>query len=91
MTPGRSGGQDLRQFLGGAASPAHVMVGAEFGKFSSHRRVHSAALAKETVLFMYEDIGRHNAVDKVLGAMCLRQLETTDSCLVLSAGYLRKL
>jgi len=46
--------------------------------------VHSAALAKETVLFMYEDIGRHNAVDKVLGAMCLRQLETTDSCLVLS-------
>ncbi|NLI91677.1 MAG: formate dehydrogenase accessory sulfurtransferase FdhD [Peptococcaceae bacterium] len=46
--------------------------------------VHCAALVKEAVICMYEDIGRHNAVDKVLGALCIEGLETKDTFLMLS-------
>jgi FdhD protein len=33
---------------------------------------------------MYEDIGRHNAVDKVLGYAFLNEINTEDKCLLLS-------
>lgn len=47
--------------------------------------VHGAALADHTgLLFMYEDIGRHNAVDKVLGRAFLDEINTSDKCLLLS-------
>jgi len=47
--------------------------------------VHSAALADSTdLLVMYEDIGRHNAVDKVLGYAFLNRIVTGDKCLLLS-------
>jgi len=47
--------------------------------------VHGAALADNSgLLFMFEDIGRHNAVDKVLGKAFLNELETSDKCLLLS-------
>ncbi len=47
--------------------------------------VHSAALAYgESFLFFYEDIGRHNTVDKILGTIILQQISTEDKCLVLS-------
>lgn len=47
--------------------------------------VHSAALADHAdLLFMYEDIGRHNAVDKVLGRAFLNEISTSDKCLLLS-------
>lgn len=47
--------------------------------------VHSAALASSTgLLARYEDIGRHNAVDKVLGYALLNEIDTSDKCLVLS-------
>lgn len=47
--------------------------------------VHSAILADQTeIFFMYEDIGRHNAVDKVLGRALLDGISTADKCLVLS-------
>lgn len=46
--------------------------------------VHSAALAGESMILFYEDIGRHNAVDKVLGAMILQEVDTIDKCLILS-------
>jgi len=47
--------------------------------------VHSAALADSTgMLCMYEDIGRHNAVDKVLGHALLNGISTDDKCLLLS-------
>lgn len=47
--------------------------------------VHSAALADSSdMLCMYEDIGRHNAVDKVLGHAFLNNINTDDKCLLLS-------
>jgi FdhD protein len=47
--------------------------------------VHSAALADGSgLLSMYEDIGRHNAVDKVLGHAFLNQISLDDKCLLLS-------
>lgn len=47
--------------------------------------VHSAALADEKdLLVMYEDIGRHNAVDKVMGYAFLNRINTKDKCLLLS-------
>jgi len=47
--------------------------------------VHGAALANHSgLLFMFEDIGRHNAVDKVLGKAFLNEINTSDKCLLLS-------
>ncbi|HEX3012630.1 MAG TPA: formate dehydrogenase accessory sulfurtransferase FdhD [Syntrophomonadaceae bacterium] len=47
--------------------------------------VHSAALADHSgLLIMFEDIGRHNAIDKVLGRAFLDEMATEDKCLVLS-------
>lgn len=47
--------------------------------------VHSAALGDDVrLLAMFDDIGRHNAVDKVLGFALLNQVATGDKCLLLS-------
>lgn len=47
--------------------------------------VHSAALADQNnLLCMYEDIGRHNAVDKVVGHAFLNGISPQDKCLLLS-------
>lgn len=47
--------------------------------------VHSAALGNQSrLLVRYEDIGRHNAVDKVLGYAFLNGIPLKDKCLVLS-------
>lgn len=47
--------------------------------------VHSAALADESGLIVhYEDIGRHNAIDKVLGYALLNEISTHNKCLLLS-------
>lgn len=47
--------------------------------------VHSAALADHNgTLVRYEDIGRHNAVDKVIGHAFLKQIPLYDKCLLLS-------
>ena len=47
--------------------------------------VHSAGMAaNKELLFRYEDIGRHNAVDKVIGEAFLKQISFHDKCLLLS-------
>lgn len=47
--------------------------------------VHSAALADESgIIIHYEDIGRHNAVDKVLGYAFLNEIYPGNKCLLLS-------
>ena len=54
-----------------AAVPSTVLGGQ--GLFSTTGAVHAAAAfdASGTVLLTREDVGRHNAVDKVVGAMLL--------------------
>ncbi|MFH2138551.1 MAG: formate dehydrogenase accessory sulfurtransferase FdhD [Candidatus Omnitrophota bacterium] len=48
--------------------------------------VHSAALAQgENILVIREDIGRHNALDKILGYALMNKIELNDK-LVLSSG-----
>lgn len=47
--------------------------------------LHSAALADEAgIIVHFEDIGRHNAVDKSLGYAFLNELSTNNKCLLLS-------
>lgn len=47
--------------------------------------VHSAGLgAQDSLLVRFEDIGRHNAVDKVFGHAILNRIPLHDKCLVLS-------
>jgi FdhD protein len=48
--------------------------------------VHSAALCDTTSILVFsEDIGRHNAMDKVFGECLLKDI-ATDDCLVITSG-----
>jgi FdhD protein len=54
--------------------------------YRASRGIHGAALADpDRLLFMAEDVGRHNAVDKVCGEALLQRVETRDRVL-LSTG-----
>lgn len=55
------------------------------GRFRLTGGVHSAAIAdREQILLMREDVGRHNAMDKLLGT-CLREnVDTSDKILLFS-------
>ena len=47
--------------------------------------VHEAALAHgDSLVIRYEDIGRHNALDRVLGYTFLNRIDTSDKAVVLS-------
>ncbi|MBE3581382.1 MAG: formate dehydrogenase accessory sulfurtransferase FdhD [Thermoanaerobacteraceae bacterium] len=51
--------------------------------YQKTRGAHGAALADAKGLIIFrEDIGRHNAVDKVAGAVLYRRLETADKLLL---------
>ncbi|HEX2500342.1 MAG TPA: formate dehydrogenase accessory sulfurtransferase FdhD [Methylomirabilota bacterium] len=54
--------------------------------YRASRGIHGAALADpDRLLFLAEDVGRHNAVDKVCGEALLQRVETRDRVL-LSTG-----
>lgn len=56
--------------------------------YKSTGGVHSAALAdSEKILFFCEDIGRHNAIDKIIGESLLAGINTDDKIIV-SSGRL---
>jgi FdhD protein len=56
--------------------------------FKTTGGVHSAALAnREEILFYSEDIGRHNAVDKIVGECIIKNIPLDDKIL-LSSGRL---
>jgi FdhD protein len=56
--------------------------------FETTGGVHSAALAdQEEIILFFEDIGRHNAIDKIIGAAMQSVLETDDKIMV-SSGRL---
>ncbi|HEV8309290.1 MAG TPA: formate dehydrogenase accessory sulfurtransferase FdhD [Methylomirabilota bacterium] len=51
--------------------------------YRSSRGIHGAALADpDRLLFMAEDVGRHNAVDKVVGEALLKGVSTRDRILL---------
>jgi FdhD protein len=63
--------------------------------YARARGVHTAGLAdRARVLVMAEDVGRHNAIDKVLGACMLQGIETQGKILLttgrISSEMLRK-
>ncbi|MBN1978458.1 MAG: formate dehydrogenase accessory sulfurtransferase FdhD [Anaerolineae bacterium] len=67
---------------------AHLMAEMSRGAELYHRAggLHVAALAEgERLLCVAEDIGRHNAVDKIAG-LCLRQGMPMRDCVLLSSG-----
>ncbi len=56
--------------------------------FKATGGVHSAALADgEKLLFFFEDIGRHNAIDKIIGECLLNGIDTENKIIV-SSGRL---
>ncbi len=56
--------------------------------YKSTGGVHSAALAdRDKIIFFCEDIGRHNAIDKIIG-QCLRAGISTDDKIIVSSGRL---
>ncbi|HOB11947.1 MAG TPA: formate dehydrogenase accessory sulfurtransferase FdhD [Syntrophomonadaceae bacterium] len=71
-------------------SPAHLLqliaeLDASSLTFKKTGGVHSAALAgPQGTIVRFEDIGRHNAVDKVIGYACLQHIPLHDKCLLLS-------
>jgi FdhD protein len=53
--------------------------------FEATGGVHSAALCRpDGILVFHDDIGRHNAVDKVFGECFLKDISTTDGIIVTS-------
>jgi FdhD protein len=59
---------------------------AEAAQYRASRGIHGAALAdRERLLVVAEDVGRHNAVDKIKGEALLRGIPTADR-LLLSTG-----
>jgi len=55
------------------------------GTFKKTGGVHSAALAdNDKIIVKYEDIGRHNALDRVMGYTFINRIETSDMAVLLS-------
>jgi FdhD protein len=68
---------------------------AEAQSYRESRGIHAAALAEgERLLIVTEDVGRHNAIDKICGEAMLRQIPTAGKILLatgrISSEMLRK-
>jgi len=71
------------------SSSSLVVIVKDFQKaselFRSTGGVHSAAICKpDGIIFFKDDIGRHNAVDKVLGMCSIKGISTEDKILLLT-------
>lgn len=72
-------------FSAGLIPKLMVLLEEKSATFRLTGGVHGAALAdSENMFVMYEDIGRHNAVDRVLGYAFLNHIDTADKILLLS-------
>jgi FdhD protein len=83
----RAGRLDEVKSLGPAdlADRMHELVGAAV-HYQASRGIHGAALAdRDRLLLVAEDVGRHNAVDKIKGMALQRAIPTADRIL-LSTG-----
>lgn len=69
--------QDVRKLVIKANSSSHL--------YKKTGGVHSAALCTEKdIILFYEDIGRHNAIDKILGRCLLESIPTRDRIMITS-------
>ncbi len=70
----------VKELLGFAA-----LLDEESKTFKLTGGVHEAALAHgESFVVYYEDIGRHNALDRILGYTFLNDIDTSDKAVILS-------
>ncbi len=62
-----------------------ALLDEEAGTYRMTGGVHEAALAHEgRLIACYEDIGRHNALDRILGHTFLNGIDTSDKAVILS-------
>lgn len=79
-----------RNLTGPAVTPAQVrrlidLHGEASGLFHQTGAVHNAGLCRgDGILAYFEDIGRHNAVDKLAGHVLLNRIHTSDKIVTLS-------
>lgn len=82
---------NVRPVIGDLTIPAETLLelmrrfDAESDIFKTTGGVHSAALAdKDRIIARYDDIGRHNALDRIMGYKFLNRLDTGGTVVLLS-------